>query len=552
MTNYHLWAHGNNVWEGNNISRYEYGKNKGKEVKVGDKVILYHTKKRNGEGNEFFASGKVLRLKKHNESITRVTLKSKRFNSPVKLEEVQNLPVLSDYGMTYTLKEIYDSIQRLAKGGSKMTSKEEQYQDMRQKGQIKFITFHPSYSYEEFIEGLTVNNEDDNDKQYRLKDGIFKELSIEAIWAAIKTDEKNTHDSTPFEEIYQELILLNDGELELTTMARGKKFSLELNNNNNFVAYPADSKRESGYTISKNRLYKLFLAEEVKVASDVRDIIGGCNESIYFAVLQKLRELEKKKGKNEKQPQVIKEGLKSAEYGLKKEEVQKWLEKEKKERDKVEWGKAKKYALIIDEVNRGDVGKIFGELITLIEDDKRLGNESELVATLPYSHEHFAVPPNLYIVGTMNTADRSLVQLDVALRRRFNFVQMLPILSEQDAKDQEIEYNSELKKVLEGHKVKVEWLKKINKAIKAKLEQDSGLGQEKLIGHAFLFELNENMGWKKLLEQKILPLIYEYANGNKKTYLEMIGQEKENENWYSFKSMAKMIVEEGKLEQKNE
>lgn len=152
------------------------------------------------------------------------------------------------------------------------------------------------------------------------------------------------------------------------------------------------------------------------------------------------------------------------------------------------------YVLIIDEINRGNISKIFGELITLIEDSKREGNNEALPVTLPYSGKSFSVPGNLYIIGTMNSSDRSLTSLDLALRRRFEFIEMLP--DPTVLKDITINYIS----------VQI-LLETINKRIKALLDQDH------CIGHANFTHLTSNSTVQDLMtvfEKKIIPLLQEY------------------------------------------
>ena len=152
------------------------------------------------------------------------------------------------------------------------------------------------------------------------------------------------------------------------------------------------------------------------------------------------------------------------------------------------------YVLIIDEINRGNISKIFGELITLIEDSKREGNNEALPVTLPYSGESFSVPDNLYIIGTMNSSDRSLTSLDLALRRRFEFIEMLP--------DPKV-----LKDITIGNISVKELLEIINKRIKALLDQDH------CIGHANFTHLTSSSKVQDLMnvfEKKIIPLLQEY------------------------------------------
>ena len=153
----------------------------------------------------------------------------------------------------------------------------------------------------------------------------------------------------------------------------------------------------------------------------------------------------------------------------------------------------KPYVLIIDEINRGNVSQIFGELITLIEEDKRLGKNEALEVILPYSKEKFGVPSNLHIIGTMNTADRSVEALDTALRRRFSFVEMMP------------EYE-ELKKIQFDDFQLGELLKTINSRIEALLDRDH------TIGHSYFINIkpNDTEALKEAFTNKIIPLLQEY------------------------------------------
>ena len=163
--------------------------------------------------------------------------------------------------------------------------------------------------------------------------------------------------------------------------------------------------------------------------------------------------------------------------------------------------KANNYAIFIDEINRGNISSIFGELITLIEDDKRQGQSNEIRVTLPYSQKQFSVPSNLYIIGTMNTADRSVEALDTALRRRFSFIELNP--NPQQLSDSNYACSGiDLSKLLMVINARIEKL----------------LDKDYCIGHSYFMSIKDKTNplseISTIFQNKILPLLQEYFYGD--------------------------------------
>ena len=304
----------------------------------------------------------------------------------------------------------------------------EKFDELKQQGQIEFVTFHQSYSYEEFVEGIKPDLES-NELKYKLEDGIFKKICNSAK-INIEGD---------FEKIYSQFIEEIDENHEFKTQ-KGS-FKIRVNDNDGLTIRTGDNfEKETCGTITK---------EQIK------------NQT--FTSLGRKQKLE-----------AITKYLKEK-YGLTFSTSI----------------AVKPHILIIDEINRGDVSKIFGELITLIEEDKRIGKEHQMTVTLPYSREPFGVPNNLYIIGTMNTADRSIALLDTALRRRFDFEEMMPKPELLRGKD------------IEGVDLE-QLLTKINDRIKNEYDRDHQ------IGHSYLMEVENKEQLERAYKNRILPLLNEY------------------------------------------
>jgi hypothetical protein len=175
------------------------------------------------------------------------------------------------------------------------------------------------------------------------------------------------------------------------------------------------------------------------------------------------------------------------------------------------------YALFIDEINRGNVASIFGELITLIEEDKRQGADHELTATLPYSQTKFVVPKNLYIIGAMNTADRSVEALDTALRRRFTFIAVPPEPETLPAAGEVEGLNVDLRKMLFT----------INARIQKLLDKDH------CIGHSYFLGVSSFEDLQEVFATKILPLLEEYFYGDPARIGRVLGEKFVSRNYES-------------------
>ncbi len=312
-----------------------------------------------------------------------------------------------------------------------------EFDRLRRDGQIEFITFHQSYSYEDFVAGIRPDVDTGN-LSFLSKKGVFYEIAkrardnFEAARAGAGT-------SRSFEEVFTELIEpLERGETVPVTMASGQEYKIT-----DVSQYSISFEKPSGTS-----LHTLSISTLEEFVAGRREAPHGL--APYYKPLAKLlTEMRSQPGPTEE---------------------------------------LKNFVLIIDEINRGNISRIFGELITLIEDDKRLGGENELRVTLPNGEKDFAVPPNLYLLGTMNTADKSIALIDIALRRRFEFVGFYP------------------KAELVDDEASAALLEHINRGIYERKKS-----ADFLVGHAY-FMKNEPL--ETVLRNRVLPLLMEYFSSN--------------------------------------
>lgn len=365
----------------------------------------------------------------------------------------------------------------------------QKFEDYRAAGRIAFVTFHQAFTYEDFVEGIKPlpptsagNEAGDVDVgaaaavQYDVLPGIFRRICENAATAA------NTATAPPvpaFDTLYDGFLAQlrhrmsetrgpltfssKTGEpMVLTDIPLDKPGRLTFLHGN---SGQVDHHMEKKWT---QKLYEQYqsVSQIHKLKTDITDVVGGSNATLMWVVFNELKKYEAE-----------------------------WLAlAREQERLKQKDTTPPPFVLIIDEINRGNVANIFGELITLLEDDKRAGRAEAVTVQLPYSKKPFNVPDNLYVLGTMNTADRSVEALDTALRRRFSFTEMLPI-------------PGLLSKDVDGIN-----LQELLRAVNTRLEQL--LDHDHCIGHALLMRVNTLAELREAFRRNILPLLQEYFFGD--------------------------------------
>ncbi len=402
-------------------------------------------------------------------------------------------------------------------------------------GQINFTTFHQSISYEDFIEGIkpqVFTDENENKTVvYDVEDGIFKkmcQLSATTNNNVIKNQNINFSKINFYKmslgginnldlhnwSFENNLLLLGWGDdKDFTELSKIKDWKLF---RDKFKQDFPELVEESKYVIQAVFTFQKMKIGDIVFASKGNKIIDavGIIESEYF--YDSSKEIDKYQFREVKwlatnldipAEKFLKVKITQASmYEFNKNDI--------KINELTEYFNTNEtvnnnHVIIIDEINRGNVSAIFGELITLIEDTKRKGttivNNEAIEVELPYSKEKFSVPDNLFIIGTMNTADRSVEALDTALRRRFSFVEMKsnPDILESCHKSKGIITTNEGVTIY-----LIDILKKINERIEVLIDKDHQ------IGHSFFINVNSLDDLRVVFKNKINPLLEEYFYGN--------------------------------------
>lgn len=378
----------------------------------------------------------------------------------------------------------------------------DRFRELRKQGRTEFITFHQSYGYEDFIEGIRPDLEQGGDAvRFRLVDGVFKRMATVALHACLQPVE--SHEFTlRYEALLTALKAAPQHQYEIPGLSAGKKWMVQVTEKNNIRAVAGEPNQEpqcSKKTLSA--VYAKFPSRQSISGSDAQSaVVQGINASFVAAVFNHIKSLSV--------AQTPQAQTAECEYATKAKIVQAFLidGEDSGYSLRNQANAVPNFVLVIDEINRGNISKIFGELITLIEDDKRIGAKNELIVRLPTSGQQFGVPPNLHLVGSMNTADKSIALLDVALRRRFAFKDLPPRFDVCSG------LTEPMRKVLA----------ELNDRIERRKDRDHR------IGHAFFKDVSSETTFDHAFREKVIPLLQEYFFNDFEGARYVLGEEKKN------------------------
>lgn len=396
--------------------------------------------------------------------------------------------------------------------------KAEPYQDVltrynkyKAQGRIEFTTFHQSYGYEEFIEGIRPTVVDDGDNieggniQYSVQPGTFKKFCEKAdrpVPVHTSVGDLGIRDGATVWKVSLESTYDNPTRTECLA---NDHIRIGWDDYGESITDETDFSKQGGRVVLNAFINKMQIGDIVFscYSASTIDAIGVVtgeyewhNEYAYLKRLRKVKWLvkgiqENILSLNGGTPMTLASVYRLSNIAI--SDVYKLIEKYQPAQQLVEDHKDN-YVFIIDEINRGNISKIFGELITLIEASKRVGKDEGMQTLLPYSMKPFGVPENVYIIGTMNTADRSIAAIDTALRRRFEFKEMLP--------DSKVVAGISVENISISN-----MLEQINRRIAVLYDR------EHTIGHAYFTPLKKDNSIEALADifkNKVIPLLQEY------------------------------------------
>lgn len=411
-------------------------------------------------------------------------------------------------------RDVHDVLQQMktAEGNAEIRKR---YQELVDDKRVGFTTFHQSYGYEEFIEGIRprVIAEDEAEDpstggvSYSIEDGIFKDFCLRADKPIVQEEavDFGFNDASTVWKVSLEgtgdnptrTECLKNGHIRIGWDEYGPTISDE-----------TDWSKYGGKTVLNAFITKMRKGDIVLscYSSTTIDAIGVITGDVEwhdeYDEYKRLRAVNWiAKGLNF---DIVSEfGIPtltlSTVYKLKLDasQVVQVLDKAGKTKRRVTSRETLPHVFVIDEVNRGNVSKVFGELITLLEEDKRKGEPQELAVTLPYSGKPFSVPSNVYVIGTMNTADRSIALMDTALRRRFSFTEVMPDPNVLDGVEVE---GIDIPRMLDVMNRRIELL----------------YDREHALGHAYFIPLKDNPSNRTIaclsgiFHDRLMPLLQEY------------------------------------------